>query len=296
MSILTKKAVLVSLSVSGWNARKRDERGSAAVHEKFSAEKDSGNYNKCLFDVKDKAWVRIVQAKTALDTYHYTHTLPWVHKGPQILLASMYLDYNAGIEPLLQERQDAAHDFILGGHYERLKEQAKYDDKSKRGRLGGLYRESDYPDAGELMHKFRSSVHFMPVPDSGHLAVDLQNSEVKRIKADTDAMIEEAVAKAQREVWDRLFEPVNNMAVALSDPDKRFQDSLVSNVKDIVKLTTPMNLTGDPKLTAMVEEVKKNLTKASPDRLRDDEHLRAEQGAKAAALAKKMRSLMPRAA
>ena len=286
MSVLTKKAVLAALNVGGWEPRKKDDDAANIVHKHFHAEKDSGNYNKVLIDVKDESWVRITKARSALRDYHYTHTVGWIHKGAQLLPAAMYLDYNGDIIKLIREYTNAAEAFIAHS-YDDLKKDAKI-------KRNGLYRESDYPSKAELVRKFYAEVKYLPVPDAGHVVVDLVNDEVKRIQRDTESMIEAAVEQSRREVWERLYEPVRNMAAALVEPDKRFHDTLVSNVRDMVKMAPSMNLADDKKLDAMVEEVKKNLTKASADSLRNNPDKRAEQAKKAADLAKKMASLMPK--
>lgn len=285
MSILTKKAVLAALNMGGWAARKKDDAAADVVHQHYHASKDSGNYNKALIDLKHESWVRITKARTALREFHYANTLPWVHKGAQLLPAATYLDYNSKVRELIEEYMEAATDFI-DNHYSGL----KADAKKKRN---GLYREEDYPSIGELNRKFYAEVNFLPVPDSGHIIVDLQNAEVKRIKADTEVMVAQAVAAAQQELWVRLYDPVAKMAEALVDPGKRFHDTLASNVKDIVGMASSMNLAEDPRLDEMVAEVKRNLTKASADTLRTDPDKRAANAKKAAELAKKMKSLMP---
>lgn len=285
MSVLSTKAVLAALNVGGWEARKRDDKASSVVHEHFHASRDSGNFNKTLIDVKANAWVRITKARTELREFHYTHTLPWVHKGAQLLPAATYLDYNSSLLKLIAEYEEAADDFIEN-HYLDL----KADAKRKRN---GLYNESDYPSQAELGRKFYAEVRYLPVPDAGHVVVDLTNAEVARIKADTEAMVQQAVDEAQAALWVRLYEPVKSMAEALVDPKRRFHDTLVSNVKDIVKLVEPMNLTNDPRLSSIAADVKKFLTKASADTLRTDTDKREESARKAAELARKMRSLMP---
>lgn len=285
MSILSKKAVLAILNVGGWEGRKRDDEASSVVHEHFNATKDSGNYNKTLFDLKHDAWKRIIKARTALREYHYTNTLPWPMKGAQLLTSAMYLDFNSEIIKLVREYEEAAEDFVEN-HYSTLKARAKKE-------RNGLYREEDYPSHSELKRKFYAEVKYLPVPDSGNIIVDLHNAEVARIKNDTEAMMQEAVEKAQAEVWIRLYEPVLAMSEALADPKRRFHDTLVSNVQEMVERAPSMNMTDDPKLSAMVAEVKKSLTRNRADALRDDPDKRLDQASKAAALAKKMKSLMP---
>ena len=286
MSILTEKAVLVALNVGGWNARKRDDEASSVVHEHYHAEKDSGNYNKCLIDVKNEHWVAITRARTALREYHYSHTLPWVLKGSQLLAAAGYLDYNEGVRIRINAYTKAFTAFV-----EQAYDNLKADAKKKRN---GMYREDDYPTKSDLRRKYYAEVAFLPVPDKGHVVVDLQNKEVERIQRDTEMMIAQAVEQAQLELWRRLYDPVAKMAASLNDPTTRFHDTLVSNVRDIVALAPSMNLAEDEKLSALVSEVKKQLTKASPDTLRTDPDVRVEQAKKASVLAKKMSSLMPK--
>src|SRR5207302_2915119 len=268
MGILTQKAVLVSLNLGGWNARKYNDDASSVVHSHFHASKDSGRFNSVLIDVRADAWVRITKARSALRDYHYTYTLPWYAKGMQILPVAIYLEFNSNLLKLIEEYVDAANDFTEN-HYLTL----KADAKRKRN---GLYHEEDYPTKSDLRRRFYADVRYLPVPDAGHVVVDLQNEEVARIKADTEAMVQQAVDEAQAALWVRLYEPVKSMAEALVDPKRRFHDTLISNVRDIVKMVEPMNLTNDPKLAAIAAEVKKALTRASPDTLRDDPDKRAE--------------------
>ena len=286
MSILSKKAVLVVLNVGGWNARKRDDEASSVVHSHYHATADSGNFNATLIDVKDEHWVAITRARTVLREYHYEHTLPWTMKGAQLLPAAAYLDYQEGTRIRINAYRKASTAFVNGAYSE-----LKADAKRKRN---GLYREENYPTVAELERKFYADIAFLPVPDKGHVVVDLQNKEVERIQRDTEMMIAQAVEQAQLELWRRLYEPVAKMAASLNDPTTRFHDTLVSNVRDIVALAPSMNLAEDEKLSALVSEVKKQLTKASPDTLRTDPDVRVEQAKKASALAKKMSSLMPK--
>lgn len=286
-NILTEKAVLAALNVGGWEPRKRDDKASAVVHKHYKAEADSGNYNKALFNLKDEAWTRIVKARSALRDYHYAMTTGWIHKGAQLLACAMYLDYNAGVVKLIRDYYDAAQDFIAH-HYDRLKAEAK------RTR-NGLYHEEDYPSKAELERKFYAEVSFLPVPDAGHVVVDLVSEGSERIRADTERQVREALDASQAEVWMRLYEPVAKMAAVLADPEKNgFHDTLVTNVREIAERARGMNLAGDKRLDGVIRSIQHDLTKASAQTLKDNPDVRSENARKAAALAAKMASLMPR--
>jgi hypothetical protein len=189
------------------------------------------------------------------------------------------------VRKLIAAYLDAAKHFV-SNRYATLKAQAK----KKRN---GLYVEADYPSEAELERKFYAEVVFLPVPDAGHIVVDLHNAEIARIQRDTEQMVAQAVEEAQREVWVRLYEPVKNMAAALAVPDRRFNDTLVGNVREIVDLAPKLNLTSDPRVAEIVAEVKKHLVKASAETLRSDPDKRSENAKKAAELARKMAAFMP---
>lgn len=284
MTTLTKRAVLVALHVSCWNPRKRDREAAEVVHQHYHATSDSGNYHKTLIDVRDHSWRNVVKAQSELRTYHYHHTLPWSQSGLAILPTAMYLDYHTTITSLCEQYLDAARSFVLG-HYERLKEDA-------RRKRNGLFREHEYPQQAALLRRFRANVRFMPVPSSGHVIVDLAESEIARVKSSAEQLVEEAVKQAQAELWQRIYEPLRHMAETLADPHRTFRDSLVGNLREILALAPKLSLVHDPMLTEILSSAQ-TLAATSPDTLRMDLHKRATTAEKAAQLAAKMQSLIP---
>jgi hypothetical protein len=120
--------------------------------------------------------------------------------------------------------------------------------------------------------------------------VDLGDDEVKRIRAEIEHDVKEATQVAMNDLWERLYQAVSHMAERLDGTakyrgikskraktkDKRFRDSLVENLVDLVALIPKLNLTDDPKLEDIRRRIEKELTKFDPEDLREDKALRSK--------------------
>jgi hypothetical protein len=279
MSNIQEKAMLVSLSVRTWSARRYDDKASETVAEHHHSKKDMGRYNKCLIDVGHLAFKEPVKAAGLLRDFHYTHTLPWVQKGACLLPVAEHLEYASNVTRLGRDLMEAVD--RLAKAYPKLKEQA-------RKQLNGLYVESEYPTVEEMRAKFGFEVVYLPVPRADDFRVNLSEKEVRRIKQQITAQVEKATADAMKELWTRLHDVASKMAAALSDPERRFHNTLVTNVQELVEVLPRLNLTDDKELANMTEQVRKQLTRHDADTLRDNPNTREATAKRAAELAAKM--------
>ena len=105
----------------------------------------------------------------------------------------------------------------------------------------------------------------------------------KKRKAQDDAM---------RDLWRRLYEPVKHMAEKLADPEGKFKDTLVSNIREIAGLLTRLNVAEDPNLEELRKEVEAKLCGQAPETLRTDATIRTMVAADARQIADVMRGYM----
>jgi hypothetical protein len=93
---------------------------------------------------------------------------------------------------------------------------------------------------------------------------------------------------AMGDVWQRTYKVLANMSERLDyagkDDKKKFNDTLVGNVKDMVNLLTKFNITGDAKMESMRMALDDAMFGISPDALRHDDVLRAETKGKVDAI------------
>jgi len=268
---INSEALLVSVKISQWSARKFDKEASEDTNQRFGAKEKAGRFNKQL--ISKEALSEVARAATAIKNYMYKVTLPWSNTTKQHLLSStLYFEFTQKMRELTAEFDSAAD--RLTTQYGTLVQDAVL-------RLNGLYKSSDYPDPADIREKFSVEVEMVPVPESGHLLLDIEKRELEKIKVDLDTRVASKVDKVKREAWDRLYGVVKAMADRLSDKDAIFRDTLVGNIEDLCDLLPALNATGDPDLEIMRLKVEEELTNYTPKDLRKDPAAR-EDTAKAA--------------
>lgn len=88
---LSSRAMLCSLSISVWSARKHDPEALEEIAALHGARADAGQYNKLLFPKKALEEIHkiISEARQA----HYFITLPWGDDGYRVLPAASYIEH-----------------------------------------------------------------------------------------------------------------------------------------------------------------------------------------------------------
>jgi hypothetical protein len=284
---LASRAMLCSLSICQWSARKHDPEASEEIAARHGAQSNAGRYNKVLLPPQALAEVKMIAGGARRE--HYFMTLPWDDAGYRVLPAAAYLDHTAKLRGYSQQFAAAAEAFAVA--FEQLVQDS-------RVRLGGLFRPEDYPSASEIREKFSFETKVLPLPDAGDFRVSLGEEETKRIQRQITATVEASLTVATRELWQRLYEAVSHMAERLgaykvSDEgvEHPFRDTVVTNLVRLVQVLPKLNVTGDPELERLTEEVRRSLL-VDPKELRKSEVSRNETARAAAAIAQQMAGYM----
>jgi hypothetical protein len=284
---LSSRAMLCSLSISMWSARKHDPDASEEIAVRHGAQTDSGRYHKVLLPKQALAEIQKVVSEARQE--HYFMTLPWDDNGYRVLPAAAYMDHVERMRTL-SNRFSIAVD-ALARQFLTLIDQAKL-------RLGGLFRESDYPIPDELRAKFSFDTKVLPLPDAGDFRVALGDEERDRVKRQITAAVEASLQVGTRELWFRLYEAVQHMADRLSaykvteeGVEHPFRDTVVTNLVRLVDILPKLNITNDPELERLAEQVRTSLL-VDPKELRKSESVRAETAKAAAAIAQHMAGYM----
>ncbi|MGH9571414.1 MAG: hypothetical protein ACRD4F_17350 [Candidatus Angelobacter sp.] len=177
-----------------WSARKHDPDASEEIAARHGAQSDAGRYNKVLLPKQALAEIQKIVSEARQE--HYFMTLPWDDNGYRVLPAAAYMDHArrmGGLSSRFTIAVDAlAQQFLI------LIEQA-------RTRLGGLFREHDYPTPIELRQKFSFETRVMPLPDAGDFRVALGDEEKDRIQRQITTAVEASLQVGSRELWYRLY-------------------------------------------------------------------------------------------
>src|SRR5215470_247730 len=118
---LSSRAMLCSLSISMWSARKHDPDASEEIAVRHGAHADAGRYHKVLLPKEALAEIQKIVSEARQE--HYFMTLPWDDDGYRVLPAAAYMDHVEKMRTLAK-RFEAAVD-ILSREFLTLIEQAK---------------------------------------------------------------------------------------------------------------------------------------------------------------------------
>jgi len=258
---LSTSALLTSLKVKQWSARKFDKDVSIKVCKDNNAAMDSGNFNKQL--VPKRVLKEIQKIVNAARNYHYQNTLAWDHDGADLLPAKHYITYTENMSSYKQEFRNAVNEFIAG--YPALLTTVMND-------LSGLYNPQDYPSQEQLKGRFSMEVSVTPVPESGDFRIDLPNAEIKKIKSDLDTRLVNANLAAEKDLYMRLYTVVAKAFRTLKTEGKIFRNSLILNIVELANKTPDMNFNETPELNQIAKDLSSLASLVDIEELRNEDN------------------------
>lgn len=277
-SVLSSKALLVTLSISQWSARKFDKRETAELALKHTTSEQVARVNKALLPAAETL-VAVHKMTNAIRWDYYRNSLPWGQEGVNIIKADQYMDFASKMRDHMYNWRQLVQSFIAA--YPQLREEA-------RVALNGMYREEDYPHPDDLARRFSIDVAFLPVPDASDWRVSVGDLEMDELRAQISAQVEKGQGVAMRDAWRQVYEVVQKAHERLSNPDTVFRDSLVENAKSLCRLLPSLNLTDDPNLESVRRAIEGSLCKHEPATLREAPDVREQVSKKLAGIMDKM--------
>lgn len=260
MKKINEKALLVSLKISQWSARKYDKKATREVNETHKVS-DAGRFNKILI-AKEGPLQAIQKLATRTREFHYENTLPWSDNGERLLPSENYFTYLGKVGELKGEFEIEVRKFIA--EYPALIEKAKE-------LLNGLFDEKDYPL--NIADRFQVKTTFFPVPESEDLRMGgLSENDLATLKADINSEITDRLSAAQADIFKRAIDQLKYMRERLTETETVFRDSLFSNVLSLVELLPKLNVTNDSKVDDMCADLKRLYVE--PENVRNDDQLR----------------------
>lgn len=234
---LTEKAMLVTLNIKQWTARKYDKSITDEVNHTHQSQ-DAGRFNKLL--VNKDSLKDIQKAANALRVFHYANTLAWNDDGSRLLPVENYFDYLEKMTVLKNEFDSASRKFV--DDYPNIIQEAKI-------KLNGLFNEREYPSS--IADKFDVRYSIMPMPDSSDFRVDVEN--IEDIRKGIQQEINSKVKDAMEDLRDRLKGHLRRMKEVLSNPKSKIHESLFTNLDDLRTLAKKLNVTNDYLVSNLIE-------------------------------------------
>lgn len=259
------RAMLVSLRLSTWTARRYDKKVSLEAAANNGAASDAGRFNKMLIPADSPTYKALMQLVGSIRTEHYQNTLAWSDEGWRLLPTANFQEFSDFTRKSKAVFSDLLEDFLTA--YPTMRDAASY-------RLGAMYNEADFPTVSEIRGKFGFYLDFKPLPAKGDFRIDLPAEQVRLLEHSMEARTQDAVGTAMKDAWERLHTCVSHIKERLSNPDGIFRDTLISNAKDLCDVLSRLNVTGDVNLEAFRSEMAEYIACQDPDTLRDDKEVR----------------------
>lgn len=290
MSKVRNSNLLYRPSVSVWTARKLDKFQTEKVNEEAGAVVGAARVNKQLLPECAEI-IAVHKFGANFRNWVYARTLPWDDGGARIGQVSRHLDFMQEVGDKMREFDVLVEGFLA--KYEEEREQARF-------KLNNMFNTADYPGVEEVRGKFRIAMDVMPLPDVEDFRIidGLTPEEAEKLAHDAASAVEERIKLAMDEAYERLFKVVSKLGATLAQYGnkeiKKFNDTLMSNIEDLVGIMPALNITGDPRLSALTSDAKQLLDYDLKD-LRKDGAVRAAAVADAEALVAKFNQVMGRA-
>lgn len=267
---LSTSAMLSTVNISIWTARKLDKKASHDVDVANSTMTKAGNYHKNLL-AGDDSLVKIQKVASEARTYHMRYTSPWNDCGQRLLTTAYFLEYKRAMSDFERRFWDEVDAFLP---------QYMVKISSAAFQLGKLFDRNEYPSEDKVREKFSFSVHFSPVPESGDFRVDIHNEEVEELRRQYDEMYKYNVEKVNRDAWDRLYDSLTQLSYGLrvnEDGTKgKIYDSVYSTASELCELLRHLNINNDTQLEDMRQRLESTILGIDTRDIKQSDFMRSQ--------------------
>ncbi len=267
---ISSSAMLVSISISCWSARKLDKKVSEEVTTNKGASKRAARVNKNL--LADDMRLEAIQ-KYAADIRNWLNavTIPWSDMGVRLVTTTQFFDFKQALDERKAEFERLAADFIVA--YPTLISAQAF-------KLGTMFNRDEFPSVDEIARKFSMSYTFMPLPEAGDFRVDIGNQAAEELRQQYEEAYNQRVQEAMSDVWGRLKSVLDKISERLTTDElgknKVFRDTLVSNAIEVCDMLKYLNVTQDPELERARKLTEQALLGITADELRKEDGVRAD--------------------
>lgn len=273
---IENRAVLVTLDIRKWAARKSVRNQRQAVADATSGDEDAWSVTAQLVD---RAYLKPIR-----DVYDAAHaalkarSVPW---GPGMsMLPAAKIQWFDKAMPAFREDFDEA--------VEALVEQYSVLVNRARDSLGTEFNEADYPSEAALRAKHSFTFGIRPVPLFDDIRVGLDPEVAQRLRNQGAEAERELAAQATADLADRMRKVLDRCVNCFEVPGegekaRRIEDGLLCDIEEIAENFGGLNLVADKRLDAALEKFREGVAAHHGSDLRGDMSVRqsAQKAAKA---------------
>jgi hypothetical protein len=251
---------------------RKDKGESRQVEIRKSAEDGTASVTIKLYGTS--AMKKITTAGSRARALVKEYSLPWRH-GWNVIPTGDFQTYSAAMGIIVAEHRQAVDEFIR-------EYRADWDAglPIARGRLQGLFNMDDFRHPDLLDMDMEIQPESEPMDSGFDSRIDLPES----IKQDMERQLRERMEKtaedAMKSLWLSVSQPLKELMEAM-DSDKGFEYTRMSSVIEACDRASRLNLTSDPRLSALVAKAKAAAAAMDPATIRNDPAARSKAAAEA---------------
>ena len=247
------EAMLVDLSMGSWTATAFDKEATDELLDQKHANGKAARVRKTL--VAPDRIKAIRKSSRRIRELHDLLTVPWNNRGERLLPVKNYDTYRNMVDAEMETRHSEVLAFCNG-----------YQDAIKEARhtLGDLFNEDDYDSVEEVRGSYFVEYSFSAIPDASHFIADIHEDEARRIRERVEKQTTARLQAGVSSLYGRIAEVLETMIGQIdpaNDGDKapRIYDSVLKRMRDVIDTIPNLNLTGDPDLTRICQELGQRL-------------------------------------
>jgi len=280
--MLANSATLVSLEISQLGLSKKDKDITDKAHQAAGiTDTRAGYYRK--FKIDRLSILAISRAANSARSYHRIMTVPWGYDRYRLLPSALLMKYTKDIRALKSEFLSHVDDLVVRWPNILITAQK---------RLGPAYNQSDYPITSEVKDFYKFQVHFKPIPQDDHFILKVEEKTLQEMKDSLNVEQHKNMEEAMSSLWHRLYEVVDRMATRLDEKSPKIFKTLVTNIEDLTSILPELNISKDPQLTDMCNDVKNKLCVFTPGQLKKDSRAKSETAKAAKEIRNRMDIIM----
>ena len=266
---IRNQAMLVNLTVHGWNPSKEDQSITYETNTNHGASHNAGRYIKRL--IANQFTNPIAAAEKRIRVYVQQNTVPWDDFGFRALRSDKFFKFREGFDKAVGEYDATVNAFIK--EYQRIIVQQKIE-------LGSMFNENDYPDSKTVRTKYSVDMTIRPIQEAENFIVQATDDDAAYIKQKMEKDVLSSMQSALSEPWDRLYETISDVARRLAlSPDVKegvFTKATTKKLEKLLDQLPLLNISGDPHLDELNEQAKKLLVPPANLRLFPSERKEAQ--------------------
>lgn len=256
LTTLADKAMLVKLTTRRANLSTRDMMAEEYLQSELGD--TAFVVNKKLFRDPSNPINRLLSEFSEIYTYHKTHTLPYIDKGPRLLPNEQYFDYTSNMRGLMG-KVDSMMALLMPKYdaYVQLDVQSRLLADTGKAKPAKYVAPSsyDYPTADEFQSRLGHDLRFTPLPQASHFLFDISDED----KQVFEASMNDVAVRARSEVIKKMMEPLHHLVEKLNKPigtdGAIFRDSAIQNVIEGVEMAKRLNVGGDTDVVEMARVI-----------------------------------------